>query len=884
MRFSRRAAILSFLIVLAMMLAVGAYAVLQAYAARGLERIGSLVGGEVSYESLSPRFSGITVRGISLTRPDGRGRCEQVVIPLTGARVSLPLDAVAVEGCTFEHSIIRSRAARRTATQDEQGGRNAVARTLSRMSEFARHVTVSDIAVTSPDYGSLGFSELTLALDAESSEISLSALRVESGAHTLSLPLLQIAFDSDGHIDIGPVRELLVDGLDISWDTVAIAADLTTADVTEVSVVDAGGLLSVAFSRLGIDRQDSLRISAEDGVVDFFPVTDGEAHTDGADAFGLVRHHLAQWAGVQRPVEPEAHEERTDATDGSSVEQVLEEREAPGVMACIEGADCWEPSLIARALTDLMDHLEHWPELRSRLLEMERPPFEAALRRVQLRGGGESIARIETMELTPELFQIDAGTRGVSFQLGIDLVALDALEASASGLDLSEVGAWLHPDLNTRGSLGFDGTLRLQEGRLEANLHTSASDSGFDWPAVSPEPVDLEVLDVQLRLEAGRSRCEDDCGDHAVARSVTLDADVTYGGVEASTSLTLDEAATDDWNLDWTASLDEAVPCTRLWRLIPEGLLPTLGHRGLRFEGETEWVLGATYRFGDPWSFEPTSELFPGTCRISWITPEFDPAQLNSNFYVHHVTEGVEREDIVVGPGTDSYVRLHTLPVYVPAAMYLSEEINFYNGVGVSLNLIRRAVSLNIARGRYAYGGSTIMQQLVKNLFLSRSKTLSRKLEEALLVWAMLERVEKDRILELYVNCIEFAPDVYGIAAASEHYFARPPQWLTPLEAIYLANLKPSPASAVNHYRRGHSPIRGWWQERTRVMLQRLVQYTGSVHPDEVDFYAPYIVALTGSPAWRESGYEPIERPEWAVLGGQAPVPEGIETPTTPKE
>ena len=66
---------------------------------------------------------------------------------------------------------------------------------------------------------------------------------------------------------------------------------------------------------------------------------------------------------------------------------------------------------------------------------------------------------------------------------------------------------------------------------------------------------------------------------------------------------------------------------------------------------------------------------------------------------------------------------------------------------------MRRALGMNLDKGWYVYGGSTISQQLVKNLYLSREKTLARKLEEAVIVWAMERTIDKDRILELYLNC-----------------------------------------------------------------------------------------------------------------------------------
>ena len=159
-----------------------------------------------------------------------------------------------------------------------------------------------------------------------------------------------------------------------------------------------------------------------------------------------------------------------------------------------------------------------------------------------------------------------------------------------------------------------------------------------------------------------------------------------------------------------------------------------------------------------------------GDCEIVRIGAPYDPQVLNRDRYVKRVTEGVT-EPLEVGPATAGYVPLEALPSYVAAAMYLSEEIAFFDNPGFSETLMRRALRMNIRGGRYVYGGSTVSQQLVKNLFFDRRKTLSRKLEEAIVVWRMERVVPKLRILELYLNCIEFGPDVYGIDAAARHYF-----------------------------------------------------------------------------------------------------------------
>src|SRR5699024_8910844 len=128
--------------------------------------------------------------------------------------------------------------------------------------------------------------------------------------------------------------------------------------------------------------------------------------------------------------------------------------------------------------------------------------------------------------------------------------------------------------------------------------------------------------------------------------------------------------------------------------------------------------------------------------------------------------EGVTKEDIFVGPGTDAYAQIDTLPPYLPALMYLSEEIDFYTNHAVSIGLINRGIRHSLPRKRFAYGGSTVTQQLVKNLFFSRTKILTRKFQEAIVAWAMTDALSKDRILELYLNCIEFGPNLYGIVRA----------------------------------------------------------------------------------------------------------------------
>ena len=165
--------------------------------------------------------------------------------------------------------------------------------------------------------------------------------------------------------------------------------------------------------------------------------------------------------------------------------------------------------------------------------------------------------------------------------------------------------------------------------------------------------------------------------------------------------------------------------------------------------------------------------------------------------------------------------------------------MGFFRHKGFQPNLVKRAMSMNIQRGWFVYGGSTITQQLVKNLYLSREKTLGRKLEEAIIVWQMEQSLEKEKILELYLNCIEFGEHVYGIRAAAKAYFNKEVRELTPLEGAFIMATKPKPRYAWSIYKKGE--FNQWWVNRMEGILKRMWQEMDVI--DERTFYlaAPYL-------------------------------------------
>ena len=149
--------------------------------------------------------------------------------------------------------------------------------------------------------------------------------------------------------------------------------------------------------------------------------------------------------------------------------------------------------------------------------------------------------------------------------------------------------------------------------------------------------------------------------------------------------------------------------------------------------------------------------------------------------------------EIRVSPESPEFVSLAEVPPLFVRALLIGEDAGFYGHPGIDLSELPVAVATNLALGTSARGASTIPQQLAKNLFLSRRKTLSRKLEEASLALLLDSSLGKSRELEIYLNVIEWGPGVYGLRPAARHYFAREPMQLTPKQMAFLVSLVPGP-------------------------------------------------------------------------------------------
>ena len=184
--------------------------------------------------------------------------------------------------------------------------------------------------------------------------------------------------------------------------------------------------------------------------------------------------------------------------------------------------------------------------------------------------------------------------------------------------------------------------------------------------------------------------------------------------------------------------------------------------------------------------------------------------------------------------GTYVYVPLHHISPYLIRAIMTTEDTSFFTHSGFNYLAIRQSVEANLEAGRYVRGASTISMQLAKNLFLDRSRIMSRKLQEVVLVWLMesVADIPKERMIELYLNIIEFGPGIYGIHEASVYYFGKRPDELTISEVAWLVSIVPSPKRFHRYYQAGEINAH-WFRRMSRYI--RAMKYRERISEEEME-------------------------------------------------
>jgi membrane peptidoglycan carboxypeptidase len=185
----------------------------------------------------------------------------------------------------------------------------------------------------------------------------------------------------------------------------------------------------------------------------------------------------------------------------------------------------------------------------------------------------------------------------------------------------------------------------------------------------------------------------------------------------------------------------------------------------------------------------------------------------------------------------EGYTEYENLPqIYVNAVLSV-EDHRFYHHNGIDLIAIARAAANDIRAGRFVEGGSTITQQLAKNLYFDQDKEIARKAAEVFMAFDIEKNYTKDEIFELYVNCIYFGDGYYSVGDASEGYFKKEPVEMTEYESTLLAGVPNAPS----RYAPSKNPALA--EKRQMKVLQRMEE-CGYFSAEEAETVAEQMVAI----------------------------------------
>jgi len=173
-----------------------------------------------------------------------------------------------------------------------------------------------------------------------------------------------------------------------------------------------------------------------------------------------------------------------------------------------------------------------------------------------------------------------------------------------------------------------------------------------------------------------------------------------------------------------------------------------------------------------------------------------------------------------------NWVAWSRIPPLMKRCVLVSEDAAFYDHKGIDFDELRASIEKDLKEGRLARGGSTITQQLAKNLYLSTSKSLIRKLREALIARRLEKHLSKERIFHLYLNVIEWGPNVFGLQNAARHWFGKDAADLTLEEMVRLTAVIPRPLRSDPRKNDGWMRFKGRWIADT-------LQTVGAIGPGD---------------------------------------------------
>ena len=359
---------------------------------------------------------------------------------------------------------------------------------------------------------------------------------------------------------------------------------------------------------------------------------------------------------------------------------------------------------------------------------------------------------------------------------------------------------------------------------------------------------DVDRSGGEFRLESAGSVRNLRINHPAIARTdvvvsrAAMDANLFVGedyvGIDSSSTLHLGEVSARPflkYTLRPTKVYDaqlhtDPLDAQALFSSFPQGLFESL--EGMQVAGKLKYDMAFHLDTAIPDSVKFDSGLKSEGFRIIKMG-KTDLDIINHPFVYTPYEKGKPVRDITIGPENPDYTPINQIAPDLRNALLTSEDYNFFTHKGFNEKAFRVSIATNFKEKSFKRGASTISMQLVKNAFLNRNKTLSRKVEEILIVWLIENEhiVPKERMYEVYLNIIEWGRNIYGIGEAARYYFAKSPADLSLGESIFLAFVVPRPKAALNWFVPGGGlqvrNVRGYFKLIGKIMARR-----GLIAPD----------------------------------------------------
>lgn len=308
--------------------------------------------------------------------------------------------------------------------------------------------------------------------------------------------------------------------------------------------------------------------------------------------------------------------------------------------------------------------------------------------------------------------------------------------------------------------------------------------------------------------------------DFSKARLQIDSLEIKRKGVKLKTTVTLTRIDSDP-RINVSVEVP-SVHCSAVIDALPEAVFPNV--KKLEVSGRFSMGLNAGVDFGylTDASVNLSGYVDYDRCRVLRAPEQISAARLRQPFE-HVAMDGSNITKVWVGPDNPDFVPLEMISRHVSNSLLTTEDSRFFKHDGFIYREFRSALARNLIAKKFKYGASSISMQLVKNVMLNREKTLSRKLEELILTAYLERHLEKKRILEIYLNIIEFGPGIYGIGHAARHYFGKPAALIEPQEAVFLSTLLPSPKKRYRHFCNGKvtTKWRRWMDRILKIMYER---------------------------------------------------------------